>query len=174
MVTKCLHLVHNQQWHQWFSTSRLSHRHHYHNYHVKDVHMAGQNAMHLAAQHSQDCLAVLLFGPLRFSIFLLWKYYVKTYSMCLNIQRANWHFKVLWRNMFEDSNNIMAYKNTSSPLRWVKKNIERSFLIKVIIPTHLMVMIETTLERATPSKRRLFTLPLPTPPPSVQTCFLRC
>ena len=33
---------------------------------LKDVHMAGQNAMHLAAQHSQDCLAVLLFGPLRF------------------------------------------------------------------------------------------------------------
>ena len=39
------------------------------NYHFKDVHMAGQNAMHLAAQHSQDCLAVLLFGPLRFSSF---------------------------------------------------------------------------------------------------------
>ena len=31
--------------------------------------MAGQNAMHLAAQHSQDCLAVLLFGPLRFYSF---------------------------------------------------------------------------------------------------------
>ena len=33
--------------------------------------MAGQNAMHLAAQHSQDCLAVLLFGPLRF-FFVFW------------------------------------------------------------------------------------------------------
>ena len=37
---------------------------------LKDVHMAGQNAMHLAAQHSQDCLAVLLFGPLRFFFVL--------------------------------------------------------------------------------------------------------
>ena len=48
--------------------------------------MAGQNAMHLAAQHSQDCLAVLLFGPLRW--FLVFSYF--TYCCCCAHMCENW------------------------------------------------------------------------------------
>ena len=69
-VKTCLQFVHNEV-NNFTNQGRPHHVHDPHHYLMKDVHMAGQNAMHLAAQHSQDCLAVLLFGPLRFSNFSL-------------------------------------------------------------------------------------------------------